>query len=141
VDLEFLSQNWHLILTLIIILALLVLEPYLLKLSGIKPVSPLRVTQLVNHESAMVLDVCTSKEFGEGHIPDAVNLPLSNFASEADTKIAKFKEKPVIISCRSGNRSKSAAKKLGKLGFKDIYILTGGNAAWQKEKLPMTKKA
>ena len=140
-DIEFLSQNWHLVLTLVFILALLFLEPYLLKLSGIKPVGPLRVTQLVNHESAVVLDVCTDKEFGEGHIPDAINLPLPNLVAEADKKLAKSKEKPVIISCRSGNRAKSAAKKLSKLGFKDIYILSGGNAAWQKENLPMSKKA
>jgi rhodanese-related sulfurtransferase len=138
VDVEFLSQNWYLILTLVIILALLLLEPYLLKLSGIKSIAPLRVTQLVNRESALVLDVCTDKEFETSHIPDAVNLPLSQLKDEADKTLSKSKDKPVIISCRSGNRSKSAAKKLAKLGFKDLYILSGGNAAWQKEKLPMT---
>jgi rhodanese-related sulfurtransferase len=138
VDIDFLTQNWHLILTLVFILALLILEPYLLKLSGIKTVAPLRVTQLVNHDSALVLDVCTDKEFAEGHIPDAVNLPLSRLSSEADKTLAKSKDKPVIISCRSGNRAKSAAKKLSKLGFKDIYILSGGNAAWRKENLPMS---
>ena len=137
-DIEFLSQNWHLILTLVFILGLLVLEPYLLKMSGIKTVAPLRVTQLVNHDSALVLDVCTDKEFAEGHIPDAVNLPLSRLSSEADKTLEKSKDKPVIISCRSGNRAKSAAKKLSKLGFKDIYILSGGNAAWKKENLPMS---
>ena len=140
-DIEFLSQNWHLFLTLAFILALLFLEPYLLKLSGIKSIGPLRVTQLVNHESALVLDVCTDKEYGQGHIPDAVNLPLSSLAKEADKKLSKSKDKPVIISCRSGTRAKSAAKKLSKLGFKDLYILSGGNAAWQKENLPMSKKA
>ncbi len=140
-DIEFLSQNWHLILTLIFILGLLFLEPYLLKLSGIKSVGPLRVTQLVNRESAVVLDVCTDKEFVGGHIPDAVNLPLAKLASEAGNKLAKAKDKPVIISCRSGNRAKSAAKKLSKLGFKDLYILSGGNAAWQKENLPMSTKS
>ena len=140
-DIEFLSQNWHLFLTLAFILALLFLEPYLLKLSGIKSVGPLRVTQLVNHDSAQVVDVCTDKEFSEGHIPDAVSLPLSSLKADADKKLAKSKDKPVIVSCRSGNRAKSAAKKLSKLGFKDIYILSGGNAAWQKENLPMSKKA
>lgn len=139
-DIEFLSQNWHLILTLVVILALLFLEPYLLKLSGIKMVGPLRVTQLVNHDSAMILDVCTRKEFSEGHIPDALNVPLSDLANEAGGKLGKEKGRPVIISCRTGNRAKGAAKKLARLGFKDIYILRGGNAAWQKENLPISKK-
>ena len=140
-DIEFLSQNWHLILALVVILALLFLEPQLLKLSGIKPVGPLRVTQLVNRDSAIILDVCTHKEFGEGHIPDAINVPLSDIPGGLGKKLTKSKDKPVIISCRSGNRAKSAARKLNKQGFKDIYILSGGNMAWQKENLPMSKKA
>jgi len=139
VDLEFLAQNWYLILTLIIILALLLLEPYLLKLSGINSVGPLGVTQLVNHKSAAVVDVCTAKEFQSGHIPDAISVPLSEIAQKADS-IDRYKEKPVIISCRSGSRAKSAAKKLSKLGFKDLYILSGGNMAWEKENLPMSRK-
>jgi len=140
VDLDFLIQNWYLILTLIIILALLLLEPYLLKLSGIKSVGPLGVTQLVNHQSAAIVDVCTTKEFNAAHIPDAINVPLSEMASQAD-KIGRDKDKPVIISCRSGSRAKSAAKKLSKQGFKDLYILTGGNTAWEKENLPMKRNA
>ena len=139
-DLEFLAQNWHLILTLIVVLALLIFEPWLLKLSGIKMIGPLRVTQLVNHDSAMVVDVCTRKEFSEGHIPDALNLPLSDLAKEAENKLGKNKEKPVIISCRTGSRAKGAARKLARAGFRDIYILSGGNAAWQKENLPISKK-
>ncbi len=139
-DIEFLSQNWHLILMLVIILAMLVLEPYLLKLSGLKMVGPLRVTQLVNRESAVILDVCTSKEFNAGHIPDAISLPLSDISS-AQEKLKKHTDKPLIISCRSGSRAKGAAKKLAKLGFKDIYILSGGNMAWKKENLPMSQAA
>lgn len=140
-DIEFLSQNWHLILALFVIIGLLVFEPYLLKLSGIKTIGPLRVTQLVNHQSAVVVDVCTQKEFTQGHIPDALNLPLSDISRDAEQKLAKSRDNPVIISCRSGNRAKGAARKLVKLGFKDIYILSGGNAAWQKENLPISKKA
>lgn len=137
-ELDFLIQNWYLILTLVIILALLLLEPYLLKLSGIDSVGPLGVTQLVNREDAVVLDVCTAKEFSAAHIPDALSVPTSEIATLSD-KINRYKDKPVIISCRSGNRAKGAAKKLVKQGFKKIYILTGGNAAWEKENLPMTR--
>ncbi len=139
-DLDFLVQNWYLILSLIIILAMLLLEPYLLKLSGINSVGPLGVTQLVNHKSAAVLDVCTSNEFNNAHIPDAINVPLSEISGQQEN-IKRYKEKPVIISCRSGSRAKSAAKKLSKLGYKELYILTGGNTAWEKENLPMTRKA
>ena len=139
-DLDFLIQNWYLILTLVIILALLLLEPYLLKLSGIKSVGPLGVTQLVNRQSAAVVDVCTTKEYNAAHIPDAISVPLSELAAHGE-RISSDKEKPVIISCRSGTRAKSAAKKLSKLGFKDLYVLSGGNTAWEKENLPMKRSA
>ncbi len=138
-DVEFLSQNWYLILTLVVILALLVLEPVLLKAAGINPIAPLRVTQLVNRESAAVLDVSSAKEFAMGHIPDAINVPFAEI-SKASEKLNKHLDKPVIVSCRSGSRAKGAAKKLSKQGFKTIYILSGGNVAWQKENLPMSKK-
>lgn len=139
-DIDFFSQNWHLFLTLAVILALLVLEPVLLKMAGINVISPLRVSQLVNHESAMVLDVCSDAEFNKAHIPDSVNVPLAEL-SKSEDKLNKYIDKPVIISCRSGNRSKSAAKKLSKIGFKQVYILSGGNMAWEKENLPMKRNA
>lgn len=139
-DVEFLSQNWHLFLALAFILALLLLEPFLLKASGIKSIGPLQVTHLVNRESATILDVCTDKEYKTAHIPDAISLPLSDFKSAGDS-IIKDKDKPVIISCRSGARAKGAAKKLAKTGVKDIYILSGGNMAWEKENLPMTRNS
>lgn len=103
-------------------------------------IGPLRVTQLVNRESAIIFDVCSSKEYAASHIPDAISMPLSDFKNASDD-LAKYNDKPVVVSCRSGNRSKSAAKKLGKLGFKNIYILTGGNMAWEKENLPMTRNS
>ncbi len=137
-DFQFLAQNWHLFLVLAFILALLLLEPMLLKASGISMISPLRVSQLVNRESATIIDVCTDKEYTRAHIPDSLNIPLGELSGAAD-KVKKFKDKPVIISCRSGNRAKSAAKKLSKLGLKQLYILSGGNLAWEKENLPMRR--
>lgn len=137
-DIEFLSQNWYLIAGMAFILGIILLEPLLLKASGIGQINSLSVTQLVNHKSAVIVDVSSEKEYQIAHIPDAINLPLSGLASGSD-KLEKLKDNPVIISCRSGARAKTASKKLRKLGLTELYILTGGNMAWEKENLPMKR--
>ena len=77
-----------------------------------------------------------AKKWLTGVINGAYRVPLSNFDKNA-TQLDKFKEKPVIVYCRSGNRSIGAAGKLRKKGFNKVYSLTGGILAWQKEKLPL----
>lgn len=136
---DFLGQNWHLLLGISIVLGLLLLEPMIMKATGIDQIDPLGVTPLVNRHAASIVDVSTSSEFSDAHIPNSINLPVAEIANLGN-KFLKLKDKPLIISCRSGNRSKGAAKKLSKLGFKDIYLLTGGNLAWEKENFPMTRK-
>ncbi len=137
-DVEFISQNWVLFLALALIMTLIVLEPMRQSSLGIKKISPLRVPQVMNHESATVVDVSKTEEFAAGHILDAINLPLSQFAEASET-LAKHKDKPIILTCRTGSRANSAATKLAKQGFNDIYVLTGGIAAWQKENLPVSQ--
>lgn len=77
-----------------------------------------------------LVDVRTSREYKAGTIEYASNIDYfddENFYS----KFGKLdKEKPVYIFCRSGNRSQKAAKKLVKLGFKEIYDLKGGYLNW-----------
>lgn len=64
-----------------------------------------------------VVDVRDSEEFGEGHIPGAINIPVSTFASQSGEL---DKKKKIIVYCNSGGRSYNAYRKLMKLGYKDI---------------------
>lgn len=137
-DFEFVSQNWILFLALALILTLIIIEPMRQKSMGIKMLSALRVPQVVNHESATVVDVCKPEEFAASHIPDAINIPLSEIA-DASKKLKKVKDKPIILSCRTGSRANKAARQLAKQGFETIYVLSGGLAAWQKENLPVSQ--
>jgi rhodanese-related sulfurtransferase len=54
-------------------------------------------------------------------------------------ELERFKEKPVIVSCATGNRSGSAAAVLRKHGFTNVVNLAGGIAAWQQAGLPTGK--
>lgn len=136
---DFVVLNWHLFLALAIIILMLFLEPLRAKAMGITQVSPLRVSQVVNHDNGIILDISEKKEFVKGHIPEAQNFPLSTLKKNLD-QLGKYKTRPVVLSCRSGNRARMAAKVLAKDGFSDLQILSGGLLAWRKENLPISSK-
>ena len=103
-----------------------------------KRATPQDVTLLINRSKATIVDVRDAKEFAEGHLPEARNIPLA----ELDKRIAeleKFKSKSVVVVCKSGARASAAAAKLVKAGFADVVNLEGGVAAWQKAGLPLAK--
>lgn len=82
----------------------------------------------------VLIDVRTSGEFANGHLPGAINLPLSDLPK----KTGKIKQgKPVVLVCASGSRSRTGAKVLLKAGFEDVYNLKGGTTAWMMNKLPL----
>lgn len=76
-----------------------------------------------------LIDVRTPEEFAQGHIEGAQNHNLydANFIDQFKTF---DKEKPLLLYCRSGNRSGRAAKRLDSLGFIKLYDLQGGFIAW-----------
>lgn len=83
-------------------------------------------------ENPQILDVRTPEEFKEGHIKNAINMDWQgeHFVHNAE-KLDK--NKTVLVYCRSGKRSKSAADKLQEMGFKNIYNLDGGYLSWSTE--------
>lgn len=74
----------------------------------------------------IILDVRTQEEYREGHIKDAVLLPVDNIMNEAGPVIGG-KDKTILVYCRSGNRSNMAAAKLAELGYTDIRDFGGIN--------------
>ena len=106
--------------------------------SGFKAVDPAGLTALINRQDALLVDVSAGAEFEKGHIAGAKNVQMSQF--DADNKVlAKVRELPVAVVCRSGTSSAEAARKLAKAGFRQVYWLDGGLAAWQQANLPLVK--
>ena len=68
-------------------------------------------------ENPLVLDVRTKLEFDQGHIPGAVLMPYDSI--QADFKEAD-KSRPIVVYCRSGNRSSIAARTLAGMGYTDV---------------------
>ena len=81
--------------------------------------------------SYIILDVRTAQEYGEKHIPGAINIPNETIDTE-DIPELPDKEQLILVYCRSGNRSKQASEKLVKLGYTNI-VEFGGINDWTGE--------
>ena len=80
---------------------------------------------------ALPIYVRTTEEYKEKHIPNAINIPNETIGREEISELPD-KEKLILVYCRSGNRSKQAAKKLADLGYTNI-VEFGGINDWAGE--------
>jgi phage shock protein E len=78
-----------------------------------------------------LLDVRTPEEFAGGHIPGAALLPDHEIGARAG-EVLPDKEKPVFLYCRSGRRSRDAARQLSDMGYEAVYDF-GGILDWPYE--------
>lgn len=107
--------------------------------NNIQNISAAEAFELVQNKPILVLDVRTPGEFASGYIKDAVLIPVQVLNSDY-TKILNHKENPVLVYCRSGNRSVTASKILADKGFKNLYNMEGGIKAWVQKGFPIEKK-
>jgi phage shock protein E len=101
-----------------------------------KNISALEAREKLDKEKPLLLDVRTPNEFYEAHIAGATLVPLQQLADRLG-ELEAHKNIPVIIYCRSGNRSIPASQILIKNGFKQVYNMQGGIGGWMREKLPV----
>lgn len=137
--LEFAGNHPLLMAALVLVVTLLVMNEFKRKLLGFKEVKPNEAVRLINQEDALVLDVREDKAFRDGHILNAVNIPLGLLESRLD-EIEVYKDKPVIVYCRTGQRAAKAAALLQRQGFGSIYKLNGGMLAWTDANMPLSHK-
>lgn len=104
-----------------------------------KQVDVTQAVKLMNHDDSMVLDVREDNEVREGKIQGAKHIPLGQLNNRM-AELEKSKEKPILVYCRSGNRSSHACATLTKHGFANVANLTGGFTAWQSANLPIVKR-
>ena len=107
-------------------------------IGGSSEIGTLEATRLMNQGPTLVLDIRDGKEFATGHVPRARHIPLGELSKRVE-EIGKYKDKPVIVTCRNGSRSGAASRFLRKAGFNAVYQLKGGLAAWEQASLPVEK--
>lgn len=136
---EFITNHWDLFLALALILAMIFGGGIMSRLRGFKNIEPFQAVQFMNHDDALLVDVREEREVKEGIIRDARHIPLGKLKQNLN-ELENYKEKPIIVACRSGHRSATACAMLRKEGFATVYNLRGGVMAWQSAGLPLHKE-
>ncbi len=134
---KFVIDNIYLVVVALVSGGMLV-WPLLRKSGGGPRVSASDAVQLINRHDAVIVDIREPNEYAVSHIINSRNVPLKELDSRVK-ELARFKEKPVIVTCDTGNRSRGGVAALKKLGFTQVYNLTGGLGAWQQAGLPTEK--
>lgn len=135
---EFIANHLFLFSLLIGILMLLLWNIFGNSVSGVVELTPMEATRKMNHEKAIMLDVRPEKEFAEGHILNAVNIPMDKL-TEQNKELMKHRERPLILCCRMGTDSVRAARLLKQQGIEQLYSLKGGLQAWRSASLPLVR--
>ena len=87
--------------------------------------------KMIETQKVIVVDVRTLEEYTEGHIPNAISVPLETIENKAEAKL-KNKDDLILVYCRSGRRSREAALKLIEKGYTNV-IDFGGIQDWNAE--------
>lgn len=83
----------------------------------------------------LLLDVRTPQEFAEGHIEGAINIALQ----ELPRRLSELpQDQPIVLYCRSGNRSRDALHILRNAGYTAVYDM-GGIIDWERQGLPTVR--
>lgn len=86
-------------------------------------------TLLEKNEEILIIDVRTREEYNGGHIKGAILIPHDELYDRLD-EIKEYKNKPILVYCRTQNRSEEAEKILKENGFNQIYQMIDGFSQW-----------
>ncbi|MBL4795318.1 MAG: rhodanese-like domain-containing protein [Pseudomonadales bacterium] len=134
--LEFSIKHWELVLLFGGLVAALIATE---SRRGGLGVSSAELTALLNKQNAVVLDVRDAKDYRDGHITGAINIPFASVEGRL-VELGQYKENPIIIVCKMGQHSAGVGKTLRSNDFTDVRRLTGGIGTWLADSMPLVKK-
>lgn len=94
--------------------------------------------QAMTRQGALLLDVRQPEEYAALHAPDARLIPLGELPTRLG-ELASWKDKPIVVMCRSGRRSAQAVSLLREAGFRNVSNLAGGIQGWEKDGLTVIR--
>jgi rhodanese-related sulfurtransferase len=106
--------------------------------AGYREVTAQEAAGLIPNLDPLILDVRTEREFAGGHLENAVLIPVQVFRQRLG-ELADHKQRPVLVYCRTGNRSTVAAKLLVDAGFEQVINIRRGIVEWERAGLPTTR--
>lgn len=111
-------------------------------------VMPWDIDQLSQeHPNLLLLDIREPYEFQAAHIENSLNVPrgILETACEYDyedtvLELVEARDRPILVVCRSGNRSVLAANVMQQLGYQNVLSLKTGLRGWNDYELPLIKE-
>lgn len=131
---EFTSNHWALSLAFLVIAALL-LRQLSQDSANNRNIGSAQAIQLINQHNAKLIDVRAEDDFKQGHIADAIHLPMSDIKNK-HKKIGDVNQ-AIIVVCARGHSAQTAAKQFAELGFNNVSVLRGGIEGWKTDNLPL----
>ncbi|TAL87740.1 MAG: rhodanese-like domain-containing protein [Rhodanobacter sp.] len=135
---EFLGHHMALAALFVVLLVALIFTQLATLFSKTRELTPAGLTALINRDNPLLIDISPRDNFEKAHIPGARHVAMSQFDPE-NKNLAKAKDLPVVIICRSGQTAGKAAQRLVKAGFSSVHTLGGGMLAWREAQLPVAK--
>ena len=130
----FLGQEWQLVSALLALVGLYFWSEN--RRSG-QSISVHQLTAQVNQDKAVIVDLRDPKEFREGHIVEAVNLPFAKL-QERMVELQPYRERPLVLVDKMGQHSGTAGRLLQQAGYR-VSRLNGGMSEWLGSNLPVVK--
>ena len=96
------------------------------------------------HPDALIVDIRETHEYDTMHIKDSLNVPrgiLENACEwdfeETEPELVEARHRPIVLVCRSGNRTVLAAHTLQEMGYEQVISLKSGLRGWNDYELPL----
>ncbi len=87
---------------------------------------------LAGDDAPLLLDVRSAEEFGGGHVPGALLIPIQELPDRL-AELAAFKQRGIVTYCESGRRATKALQILEEAGFENLRLLAGSMKRWREE--------
>jgi phage shock protein E len=93
--------------------------------------------RLGSPDAPLVIDVRAEHEYRSGHIPGAVLVPFNEITTHLD-QLAAWRDRPVVLYCRTGRRVAEAQRVLERAGFSRLHTLQGDFPLWAASGKPVS---
>ena len=119
---------------LIMVAALLMLASQVA--AATRDISSIEAKNLLARNKPFLLDVRTPQEFSQARLSGAVLIPIGEFQRRLNEVP---KNKPILVYCAVGSRSKPVADFLTQRGYKEVYHMADGIVGWYRNGFPIQR--
>lgn len=136
---EFAGNHPLLVMGFVAVAVTLLVTEFMRRGQGFAFLTPNQAVSFINQEGASVIDVSPAADFNKGHIIDARNVPMSRL-KDPDPDVTKLLDKPLLVTCKTGQTAGQAASALVKQGAANVAVLRGGMVQWASDNFPVTRR-